>query len=110
MEKYNPEIEQKKAEVELLEKISETIADGAVQGYRMVENGVVTGHQKIEDAAVGGFTKISDQFVDVFLKKEGESVADAKARLAAEQRAREEKANAVRHVGPEAGHHVDKKR
>lgn len=36
---------------------------------------------------MGGFNKIADKFVDDFLTKEGESVEEAKTRLAAEQRA-----------------------
>ena len=40
-------------------------------------------------ALVGGFTKISDKFVDEFLSKDGETVEQAKARLAQEQAARE---------------------
>lgn len=40
-------------------------------------------------ALVGGFTKISDKFVDEFLTKDGETVEQAKARLAQEQAARE---------------------
>ena len=38
---------------------------------------------------VGGFNKIADKFVDTFLTKEGETVEQAKERLAAEQEARE---------------------
>ena len=38
---------------------------------------------------VGGFNKISDKFVDEFLTKDGETVEQAKARLAQEQAARE---------------------
>ena len=38
-------------------------------------------------ALVGGFTKISDKFVDEFLTKDGETVEQAKARLAQEQAA-----------------------
>lgn len=34
--------------------------------------------------------KIADKFVDSFLTKDGESVEEAKERLAAEQKAREE--------------------
>lgn len=59
-------------------KANEKIAEGVVGGYRKIENGVV-----------GGFTKMTDKFVDQFLTKEGESVEDAKKRLAAEQAARE---------------------
>lgn len=54
------------------------IADGVVQGYQKIENGVV-----------GSFQKISDKFVGTFLTREGESLEDAKARLAQEQADRE---------------------
>ncbi|MDE7353078.1 MAG: hypothetical protein K2O06_08495 [Acetatifactor sp.] len=67
------------------------IEKGAVEGYRKIEKGAVEGYKKIEEGAVGGFNKIADKFVDNFLTKEGESVEEAKARLAAEQKAREEK-------------------
>lgn len=40
-------------------------------------------------ALVVGFNKISDKFVDEFLAKDGETVEQAKARLAQEQAARE---------------------
>lgn len=96
METNIPEWEQKKAELKLAEKIGDAVADGAVTGYKAIEHGVVTGYHKIEDgvvsgyhkiedSVVGGFTKISDKFVDAFLTKEGETVEDAKARLAAQQ-------------------------
>ena len=52
---------------------------------------MVGGYKKIEEGAVGGFTKMSDSFVDQFLTKDGESVEDAKKRLAAEKKMREEK-------------------
>lgn len=91
------------------------IEGGAVDGYKKIESGVVGGCQKMEDGVVdaftkmtnaimdhynnregkviekisdkvvGGFNKISDRFVDSFLAKEGESVEDAKVRLAQEQ-------------------------
>ena len=66
------------------------IEDGVVGGYKKIEEGVVGGYKKIENGAVGGFNKIADKFVDNFLTKEGESVEEAKERLAAEQKAREE--------------------
>ena len=53
---------------------------------------VVGGYKKIEEGAVGGVNKISDSFVDQFLTKDGESIEEAKARLAEEQRARQMKA------------------
>lgn len=62
-----------------LVKVNEKIAEGVVGRYKKIENGVV-----------GGFNKIADKFVDNFLTKEGESVEEAKERLAKEQQEREE--------------------
>ena len=42
-------------------------------------------------AVLEGFTKMTDHFVDQFLTKEGETVAEAKARLAREQAQREQR-------------------
>lgn len=70
-------------------KANEKIAEGVVGGYKKIEEGVVGGYKKMEDGVVGGFNKISDKFVDHFLTKEGESVEEAKKRLAAEQADRE---------------------
>ena len=97
MEKYIPELEQGKAKLELAEKIGDAVADGAVTGYKAIEHGVVAGYKAIEhgavagykaieNAAVSGFNKVSDKFVGTFLVKEGESVEEAKARLAHEQK------------------------
>ncbi|MBD5522781.1 MAG: hypothetical protein HDR03_16420 [Lachnospiraceae bacterium] len=74
-----------------LVKANDKIAQGVVGGYKKIDEGVVSGYKKIEDGAVGGFNKITDKFVDNFLTKEGETVEEAKARLAAEQKEREEK-------------------
>lgn len=71
-----------------LVEVNEKIADNVVGGYKKIEEGVVGGYKKIEDGAVGSFNKIADKFVDNFLTKEGESVEDAKERLAAEQKER----------------------
>lgn len=78
------------------EKIAENVTqgykkieEGVVSGYKKIEEGVVGGYKKIEEGAVGGFNKIADKFVDNFLAKEGETVEEAKERLAAEQRLRE---------------------
>ena len=73
-----------------LVQVNEKIAENVVGGYKKIEEGVVGSYKKIEEGAVGGFNKIADKFVDNFLTKEGESVEDAKERLAAEQKAREE--------------------
>ncbi len=63
-------------------KVNEKIADGVVAGYKKIEDGVVNGYKKIEAGVVGGFTKMTDKFVDEFLTKDGESVEDAKKRIA----------------------------
>lgn len=47
------------------------------------------GYKSIEKGAVDGFRKITDEFVDQFLTKEGETVEEAKKRLAEEQRERD---------------------
>lgn len=60
-----------------------------VKANEKIEKKVVAGYKKIEEGAVGGFNKIADKFVDNFLTKEGESIEDARKRLAAEQRERE---------------------
>lgn len=73
-----------------LVKANEKIAEEVVGGYKKIEEGVVGGYKKIEEGVVGGFNRMADKFVDNFLTKEGETVEAAKARLAAEQKAREE--------------------
>lgn len=55
---------------------------GVVDGYKKIEDGVVTGYKKIETGVVEGFGKVVDKCVEVLFAKEGESVEDAKARLA----------------------------
>lgn len=67
---------------------------------KIAEN-VVGGYKKIEEGVVGGYKKIADKFVDNFLTQEGETVEDAKERLAAEQKAREEAAEARKKAGIE---------
>lgn len=47
-----------------------------------IEKKVVDGYRKIEDAVVGGFEKVSNGFVERLFAREGESVGQAKARLA----------------------------
>ena len=61
-----------------------------VKANEKIAEKVVGGYKKIEEGAVGGFTKISDSFVDEFLTKDGESVEEAKMRLAAEHQKRVE--------------------
>lgn len=61
---------------------NEKIAEKVVEGYKKIEDGVVAGYKKIENGAVEGFGKVVDKCVEVLFAKEGESVEDAKARLA----------------------------
>ena len=73
---------------------NEKIAESVVGGCKKIEEGVIGGYKKIEEnvvGAVGGFNKIADKFVDSFLTKEGESVEEARERLAKEQKAAMEK-------------------
>lgn len=67
-------------------QVNEKIAEGVVIGYKKIEDGVVTGYKKIEDGAVEGFQKVTDKFVGGFFTKEGETVEEAKERLAKEQK------------------------
>ena len=60
-------------------------------GYKTVEDKVVSAYKAVENGVVSGFNKIADGFVDAFLKKDGETTKEARARLEAEQKAREEK-------------------
>ncbi len=43
---------------------------------------VVGSYKNIEKTVVGAFNKISDKFVDNYLTKDGESIEDAKKKLA----------------------------
>ena len=62
----------------------------------MAKSKLVKTNEKIAKGAVSGFNKMADKFVDNFLTKEGESVEEAKARIAAEQKEREAKSAAER--------------
>ncbi len=52
---------------------------------KKIENTVVGGYKKVEDTVVGSYKKIEDKFVDTFLKHDGETIEEAKKRLAHEQ-------------------------
>ena len=56
-----------------------------VEANEKIAEKVVDTYKKIEDTVVSGYTKIEDAFVDHYLTKEGESVAEAKARLKRDQ-------------------------
>ena len=72
--------------MEMNEKIAETV----VEGYKKIEDGVVGGYKKIEEGAVEGFQKVSDKFVEKIFAKEGETVEEAKERLAKATKTKEE--------------------
>ena len=76
----------------------EKIENAVVEGYKNIENGVVEGYKNIENAVVGGFEKMSDSFIEKHLMKEGETLEEAKARLAKEQEEREAQAKARVHA------------
>lgn len=104
-----------------MEKIAEgvtegyqKIEDGVVSGYKKIEDGVVGGFGKVVDtcagvmlnedgsmktgkvgeAVVSGYKKVEDAFVSTFMAKEGETAEEAKARIAAAQKARDEQMKA----------------
>ena len=59
-----------------------------VKANEKIAENVTSGFQKVCDAAVGGYTKIEDKFVDLYLTRDGETVAEAKRRLRQETDAR----------------------
>ena len=61
------------------------IEEGVVGSYKKIEEGVVGGYKKVEKGAVDGFTGISDSFVERFFTKDGETVEEAKERMAAKK-------------------------
>ncbi len=61
-----------------------------MSGLEKIEKAVVEGYKKIEDGVVGSFNKMADGFVEKHLVKEGETVEEAKARLAKENSERME--------------------
>ncbi|MBR3600851.1 MAG: hypothetical protein IKL49_00775 [Lachnospiraceae bacterium] len=69
------------------------------EDYKKVETGVVDSYKKVEEGVVGGFNKIADGFVDKFLKKDGETVEEARERLAKEQEKRLEKSKSYGYKG-----------
>ena len=73
-----------------LKKVNKEIAQAVTGGFQKIEDGVVGGYKKVESAVVGTFRGIEDKFVARHLTHDGETVEDAKARLAAEQADREE--------------------
>lgn len=68
------------------------IENGVVNTYKAIENGVVGAYKKVEDTVVDAFNHMTDAVVGAVLTREGETVEDAKKRMAADVAAREEAA------------------
>ena len=68
---------------------------GIGEAVHMAEKELVDGYKKIEDGTVDRFNKIADGFVGKFLLKDGETVEEARQRLAKEQEKRLEKSKAI---------------
>lgn len=52
---------------------------------KKIEDTVVGGYKKIEETVVDGYKNIEDKFVDKFLRKDGETIEQAKERVKKEQ-------------------------
>ena len=52
---------------------------------KKIEDTVVGSYKKVEDTVVGGYKKVEDKFVDKFLRKDGETIEEAKERVKNEQ-------------------------
>jgi len=61
------------------------------EANKKIEETVVGGYKKIEDTVVSGKKKVEDKFVDKFLRKDGETIEDAKKRIKKEQEELEKK-------------------
>lgn len=60
------------------------------QANKKIETAVVGGYKKIENGVVSGYRRIEDKFVETFLTEEGETIQEAKARLAGESEQRKQ--------------------
>ncbi len=68
-----------------MKKITDTmeqISKKVVNGYKKIENATVTGYKKIEKGVVECFAAVSDKCIAILFTKTGETVAEAKERLA----------------------------
>ena len=66
-------------------EVNKKIEEAVVGSYKKIEDAVVEGYQKIEDTAVKGYKTVEDKFVDTFLKKDNETLEEAKERLKKEE-------------------------
>lgn len=61
------------------------IAAGTTARYKNLETAAVSGYQTMERSIVSGFNAVSDWCIAALFAREGESVSETKARLAAHQ-------------------------
>ena len=57
-----------------------------VDANKKIEKAVIGGYKAVENTVVGGYKKVEDKFVDTFLKRDGETIEEAKERLQKEQK------------------------
>lgn len=69
----------------------EKIENAVVEGYKKIEDSVVDSYKKIENGVVGKFEDITEDFIEKHLMKEGETLEEAKERIAKENAERVEK-------------------
>lgn len=74
--------------MEKLDTCVQKIARGVKDAYQKIEDGVVSGYRRVETGAVEGFERVTDRCVETLFAREGESVAEARERLAAMQNER----------------------
>ena len=70
--------------INVAEAAAEKLEKGAVDTYKAIEHGVVGAYKKVEDTVVGAFNHMTDSIVGAVLTREGETVEEAKARMAAD--------------------------
>jgi hypothetical protein len=75
-----------------------------------ISGDVVTGYKKIEKGVVGAYKKVEAAFVNTFMAKEGESVQDAKARVAADTEVRSAAQKAMVQKNLEASRNAGKRK
>lgn len=68
-----------------LKEANKKIENAVVTGYQKIEDTVIGGYKKIEDTVVSGYKKVEDKFVDEFLRKDNETIEEAKERVKKEQ-------------------------
>ncbi len=63
------------------EAVYHAIEQGVVGTYKAVESGVVGAYKAVESGVVGAYKAVEDAMVDKLLRKEGETIEEAKKRL-----------------------------